>query len=157
MANTPDGGHVIIGVEDDGRTLTPRGLSESELSTWRFDDFQDQLTTFADPNVDADLVIVELHKKKFVVVQVAEFAEIPIICKKDYERTLRRGALYVRRRGKNETIEVPSHVEMREVLDRAAKLVATKMLRSVQKLSPLLRHEPTDDERFAAETKDFLQ
>ena len=116
MANKPDGGMVIIGVDDAGSALHPTGLSAEELATWSYDDLASKVSTYADPYVDFDVQVVSMDGASFVAIRVSEFDELPVICKREYQGTLRNGGLYVRRRGKNETIKVPSHVEMREIL-----------------------------------------
>lgn len=130
MVNKPGGGVVVIGVDDDGSTLHPTGLSSEELSTWSYDDFASNVSNYADPYVDFDLGVVLMDGKPFVAIEVKQFDELPVICKKGYTNVLRDGALYVRRRGKNETLEVPSHVEMREVVSRAAEFEARRMVAS---------------------------
>jgi len=158
LANTPDGGVVIIGVEDDGTKLTPTGLSKSEAATWGYDDLHASLANYADPFVECEVAPLKLDDCTFVVIEVREFGEIPVLCKKDLGDTLRRGALYVRRRGKIETVEVPSHVEMREVIERAAEIRARNILAAAARVG--LAHEPPDvptaAERFAAEAQDLL-
>ena len=156
MANKPDGGVVIIGVHDDGTTLNAIGLSADELPTWSYDDFASNVSTYADPCVTFDLGVVEMDGKSFVVIKVDQFEELPVICKRDYNRKLKNGALYVRPRGKIETVNVPSHVEMREVLQRAAEFLARDMVASHARLSDHVRSIDTSDDSFDAEAEDLL-
>lgn len=141
MANKPNGGSVVIGVEDTGTSLNPIGLTEDELATWGYDDLASNVSTFADPYVDFSVSVIIMDGKSFVAIHVDEFDNLPVICKRDYASVLRNGALYVRRRGKNETVEVPSHAEMREVLQRAAELLARSIVASHKSL---LEHAATD-------------
>jgi len=158
MANKPDGGTVVVGVDDDGLVLTATGLTPGQLATWGYDDLHSSISNYADPYVDFDVRVVSLDGKDFVAIEVSEFSEIPVLCKKGYPQTLRQGALYVRRRGKNETLEVPSHVEMREVIERAAEIRARKLLGIVAQLGPATVEQPqlAADEMFANEAKDLL-
>ena len=185
MANKPGGGVVVIGVDDDGAALQPTGLSTDELSTWSsYDDLATSVSTYADPYVDFDIATVEMDGKSFVAIEVTQFKELPVICKRDYQATpggggaarsgggvratgkrdekmvLRNGALYVRRRGKNETIEVPSHVEMREVLRHAAEFVARDMVASHVLLEGHVqgteRTDQVSEKRFDAEVEDLV-
>ncbi|KAA5541886.1 ATP-binding protein [Roseiconus nitratireducens] len=135
MSNKPGGGNVIIGVDDDGSALNPTGLTADEISTWSYDDLASNVSTYADPYIDFDVSVVQLDGDSFVVVTVSQFERLPVICKRDYQGVLRNGAMYVRRRGKNETVEVPSHVEMREVLERAAEIVAREIVASHEMLT----------------------
>jgi predicted HTH transcriptional regulator len=148
MANTPDGGVVVLGVDDDGTTLSATGLTSGQTATWGYDDLQSSVSNYADPYADLDVAVVLLDKKEFVAIHVWEFSDMPVLCKRDYTPTLRDGALYVRRRGKNETVEVPSHTEMREVVERAAIITARKEQASAT-ASPVI-------DRFAQEAGDLL-
>ncbi len=158
MANKPDGGVVVIGVDDSGTTLFATGLTPDQVATWGYDDLHSSISNYVDPYVELDVSVVTLDRKKFISIEVQAFAELPVLCKKDYPGTLRNGALYVRRRGKNETIEVPSHVEMREVIERAAVIQASKMLGVVAQLQPVptTPPQPADAEMFAKEAQDLL-
>ena len=161
MANKPGGGVVVIGVDDDGAALQPTGLSTDELSTWSsYDDLATSVSTYADPYVDFDIATVEMDGKSFVAIEVTQFKELPVICKRDEKMVLRNGALYVRRRGKNETIEVPSHVEMREVLRHAAEFVARDMVASHVLLEGHVqgteRTDQVSEKRFDAEVEDLV-
>lgn len=153
MANKPDGGVVVVGVEDDDTRLLPVGLSPAELKTWTYDDLHSSVSNYADPYVDFEVVRIQLDGKDFVAIKIQEFSDIPVICKRDCGNTLRNGALYVRRRGKNETVEIPSHVEMREVIERAAENVARRMLATVSRIGP-----PTvpSADKYDQEAEDIL-
>jgi len=160
MANKPNGGVVVIGVDDDGSTLRPTGLLPDDLATWSYDDMASNISEYADPYVDFHVEVVCMDSKSFVIISVSQFDGLPVICKRDYSGVLRRGALYVRRRGKNETLEVPSHVEMREILVLAAEALARDMVALHKKLlDHTHRHvemKETSATRFDAEAEDLL-
>ncbi len=125
MANRRDGGLVVIGIEDKNKKLTPIGLNEKDIATWNKDDVADRLNNYADPPVEFTVEVRIYGGKKYIVIDVKEFDDIPILCKKDYtsgkETILRNGACYVRSRHKAETAVIPSHAEMRDLLDLAAE------------------------------------
>lgn len=125
MANRADGGLVIIGVDDDGSLA---GLSDAELDTWSYDDVAASLAEYADPYVDLALQVLVYEDRSFVILHVAEFEEIPVLCKRDYPGVLRKGACYVRPRRIPETSEIPSQTEMRELLDLATDKGVHKFL-----------------------------
>ncbi len=125
MANRADGGLVIIGVDDDGSLA---GLSDAELDTWSYDDVAASLAEYADPYVDLALQVLVYEDRSFVILHVAEFEEIPVLCKRDYPGVLRKGACYVRTRRIPETSEIPSQTEMRELLDLATDKGVHKFL-----------------------------
>lgn len=135
MANIRGGGTIIIGVAQDGSTFRPVGLDALDLATWSYDEIAARFARYADPWIDFELAIMEYDHRQFVVLQVREFNEIPVLCKDEYQtpaqRTvqsprstppiLRAGACYIRSRRKPETVELPTQTEMRELLDLAIK------------------------------------
>lgn len=56
---------------------------------------------------------------RVVVLEVAEFEDVPHICKRDNQRVLVKGHIYVRPRGKPQSVAVPSSDETRQLLDVA--------------------------------------
>lgn len=159
MANRRDGGRVIIGVEDTGTSLIPTGLTPDELSTWRFDHVGDSLASYADPPVAFEIEILEYTNASFVIITVAEFEEIPVLCKRDYQGVLRDGACYVRSWRKPESVEVPSHSEMRDLLDLAADKQVRRFYRRAT-AAGLLQPAPTEQsstELYDAELPEELK
>ncbi len=96
MANQQDGGIVVIGVEENAGVLSPVGLVDVDLATWRYDDVAAGLASFADPFVSMELEVREHDAKRFVALHVREFESIPVLCRRDYPDALRQGACYVR-------------------------------------------------------------
>lgn len=130
MANRRDGGTVVIGVEEKrGSPAALIGLSPDELTTWRADDVRDALATYAEPSVDVEVLQVALDDKTAVVIRVREFADVPVLCRKDGE-DVREGALYVRSRRKPESIEVPRQAEMRDLIELATEKRLVAFLRT---------------------------
>lgn len=119
MANRRDGGLVVVGVEDNDKTLTPTGLAAVDVVTWNFDDVVASLAPYADPYVSVATEIVTLNAAALLVIEVAEFDEVPILCAKAYDPVLRKGACYVRTRRMPETTEIATQTEFRELLDLA--------------------------------------
>lgn len=152
MANRQDGGRVIVGVEENltTREIIPTGLSAAELKTWTQDDLGNSLATYADPYVTFDLEQVVHERKNFIVINVSEFEEVPILCKRSYQDTLKDGACYVRSRRKPETVEVSSHTDMRELLELAINKGVRRFLARAQQVGvfPLQPAQPTDMERY---------
>jgi len=158
MANRRDGGYVIVGVEDEDGMPVPKGLTDEDLSTWIYDDVADSLSEYVDPNVSFDLKVIEYEGKQFVVLIVHEFEDLPILCKKDYSDVLRAGACYVRTRRKPETVEIPSQVDMRDLLDLAVekgvrRFVARARTVGLSLTGPL---PPTDADLFNKQIENFL-
>ncbi len=125
MANRRDGGTVIVGVGEVGegaaKRLVATGLAPDQLAGWDHDGVLGVISGFADPFVTLRTQRVELDGKQFIALSVEEFESVPVLCKKPYPEVLRQGACYVRRRGPIETSEIPTHVEMRELIDLATE------------------------------------
>ena len=117
MANIPDGGALVLGVQVDG---TPKGMAQGDFESFDQDLVQEFVNEYADPYVELSITGDHLEEYgDFVVIQVRQFVELPVVCKKAGAENLRRGAIYTRSRRKHETAEVGSQTEMREILDRA--------------------------------------
>lgn len=156
MANRRDGGYVFIGVDEQERRPIATGLSDEDLRTWNYDDVADKLARYADPSVRFDLQILRHQNRSFVSIHVQEFEDVPIICKNGFQdhkgkEVLRGGALYVRSRRKPETAEVPTHEDMRELIDLATEKGIRRFVQVVQRagLSGLSSVVPTDEDLFA--------
>lgn len=163
MANLRDGGRVIIGVDEQGGVLDPIGLSEADLATWRYDDVAAALSTFADPALDFDLSKHQYEGKQFVVLEIREFDELPVLCRRTYQTPppnsqviLREGACYVRSRRKPETSEIPSQAEMRELLNLAIEKGVRRFIALAQAVGFELPSGagPSDRERFEQQLRE---
>ena len=119
LANIRDGGRVIVGVEDNGNVLNPIGIGDDDLSTWTYDAVADQVARYADPSVSFEMETKEYSGNRYIVLEVAEFSDIPVLCKRSYDDVLRDGACYVRTRRKPETSEIPTQADMRDLLNLA--------------------------------------
>ncbi len=152
MANRRDGGSVIIGVEDNGGVLNPVGLSESDLATWTYDNMADQIARYADPSVRFELEPKAYNGNSYVVLEVEEFSDIPVLCKRAYDNVLRDGACYVRSRRKPETSEIPTQADMRDLLELATEKSLRRFIAQAQRagliIFPTVTQPPTDQERF---------
>jgi len=159
LGNLRDGGHVIIGIADANPAAMLPGLDQPSLESWlAYDDVARKLAEYADPPLRFDLARVELSTGAVVVaMQVFEFADIPHICARDYEGVLRKGALYVRSRRVPETSEIPSSVDMREVVDLATEKALRAYIETAERAGVALTTAgasagaEADDEAFDAE------
>lgn len=160
MANRRGGGQVIIGVfQSAQQPPNPVGLSDSDALIWNYDELSDKLSDYADPSISFDLELKTYLGKKFVIISVSEFSDLPIICKKDYPDILRKGACYVRPRRKPETAEIPSQEDMRDLLDLATeKRLRTFILQAntVGLLPNTNSSSESDEDKFAFQAKDLL-
>jgi predicted HTH transcriptional regulator len=157
MANRRDGGLVVIGVEETAQGLDRKGLTDSDLVTWKFDDVATGISEFADPSIEFELTVRPLNDKKFVLLEVSEFEDIPVICKRDFDQILRRGALYVRSRRKPETTESLSQAEMRDLLDIATEKRLRRFLATANRVGLPVPSQTavTDEAAFLQELAGF--
>ena len=117
MANIPDGGALVLGVLPDG---SAKGMPVEDFSSFDQDSVQEFVNQYADPYVELSVTGGHLEGYgDFVLIQVQQFGELPVVCKKSGPENLRRGAIYTRSRRKHETAEVRSQTELREILVRA--------------------------------------
>ena len=103
MSNIPDGGAVVLGIEQGGEAFLVKGMTAEDADSFSQDDVQEFVNEYADPYVELTVSQVELpDNRRFVVIQVREFGQLPVVCKKNGEQKLRKGALYTRPRRKYE-------------------------------------------------------
>ncbi len=135
MANLRDGGHVAIGIDDSDLAAMLPGLNSNDLDAWLdFDDISAKLAVYADPPIQFEVRPHNLSSgAAIVVIEVAEFHTIPILCAKGFDPGLRKGACYVRTRRIPETTEIASSVEMRELLDLAVEKGVRTFIRTAER------------------------
>lgn len=160
MTNRRDGGIVIVGVGERNGKLDPRGLSQSDLPSWKnYDHVTTAFANYMNPPASFDLNICQFDGNEFAVFEVHEFAEVPTICKKGYSKphsngysevVLREGVCYIRSRHKPETVEVSSLEQMRELLELATEKGVRKFVSQAQRGGMSLSRsvQPDDKELF---------
>lgn len=123
MTNIRFGGQIIIGVkEESNKSLVLEGMTDIQLSSFDdYDGIKGCIDGFSYTNTNFDISYGELQNKKFVVITVQEFDEIPAICKKDGQEkgTLKIHTIYSRsKKAPYSTIPV-TDVELREIIQMA--------------------------------------
>jgi predicted HTH transcriptional regulator len=151
MSNRADGGLVIIGIDDDHSNVLASGIPADQLATWTLDGFSDIVAVYADPMARIQLQKLTHEQETFVILEVAEFDDVPVLCRRAYGDILKEGALYVRSRRKPETVVISSVQDMRDILHLAVKkqLARFYSLASAAGLSPTAT--PKDDDLFEAQ------
>jgi len=158
MTNRVGGGIIFIGVDEGpNHEGIPTGLTDPQRDSWNYDDTAAGFAPAADPRLRFDREVVVHAGRSFVVLTIYEFEDIPVLCAKDYNQAgqaiLRKGALYVRTRGKPETSEVPSQTEMRAILELATDKGVRAFLARVNRVGFDTPHadRPDDAQQFAHE------
>jgi len=141
MSNRRDGGKIIIGLDEDeqpARSFISTGLDPQQLASWQYDQIADAFAEYTEPVIRFDLYTPQYEGKDFVVLQIYEFDEYPVLCKKQYQsnfpnqrpqEVLRKGACYVRTVRKPETVEIPGYEDMRALVDLAIEKGVRRYLR----------------------------
>jgi len=153
MSNIKDGGTIVIGMDkqEDG-SYVAQGVQSEHLGAFNDEDsIKKHVANFADPCVDFDVEIGKYQDNDFVVIIVREFEELPIICKTDGLKNLRKGAIYIRTRRHPETAEVPSQTEMREIVE----LAIDKGMHKLSKRGYALKGQKSSEKLFSEELSDF--
>ena len=152
MSNLRDGGLIIIGRPQD-RAL-PEGVCTPDLATFDPDMMLDHLAEYASPRVIVNMARFEFDAYKYVGIEVSEFDDLPVLCKKAHDPNLKRGGVYIRPfTGRPRSTIVTSAEEMRSVLELAIDkgiltFEATAKRRGYAK-------QPSDAAAYAAELDDL--
>lgn len=133
MSNIQDGGAIVIGVEQQGQSFILNGMTQEQLDTFSDDSLSPYVNKYADPSAQLRVSPVSYTERLFVVIEVDEFREVPLVCKRDGTRWLRRGALYTRSWGKVESCEISTHEDMRELIEIATGKQFRNLLARVQR------------------------
>ena len=131
LTNNRNGGVIILGVNDDGAGNREYvGLTEEQLATFRnVEAMQDCIGSYADLPIVFSVKQISVGEgedvKTFIAININEFAESPVLAKKDLavtkpngreEYVIREGDLYVRSQsGRFGTVKA-SRVEFDEVV-----------------------------------------
>lgn len=121
MSNTKDGGHLILGVDDDEILLENKlcGMELEHFQKLNYDHIIVHVNKFADPPIAFQMHPVVENGLHFMVFEIPEFDEIPIVCKRSGEEGLKEGAVFSRSKSKPESAIIRSQSEMRELIDIA--------------------------------------
>jgi hypothetical protein len=153
MSNLPDGGHIIIGIEEKGNEFINVGVDHNNISTYKFDEMRDQVSKYAEPMVDFNVYFPEdKNGLKYVVIKIFSFKETPTLCKKTLDGEMRASTLYYRNTNKRpESAAISNINDLRDVIELAA-------VRLMQRRKSFGFTIPNiDGEIFNAEIKAFQQ
>jgi hypothetical protein len=150
MANTRDGGAIVLGVENTGYTVV--GLSEEVKTSLDPSAIGEILKRYADPMFQFELHKTQISGKDVAVIRIPEFEEIPILCKQSVESSvdskrliLRSGAIYIRTEAA-QTMEISVAEDMRKFLSRAMLKQREQLLHSIDSLMKFRPAVPSENE-----------
>jgi predicted HTH transcriptional regulator len=151
MANLRDGGIILIGVSQRGKIWERKGISGRDLKTFDVDAVLGEVNAYASPHLALDIVTVAHGDKTFLAVQVEEFTDTPLVCKKNgpNEEKLREGDVYVRPPGVPQTTRITNAAQMHDLLELAAEKRARRFLETAGRVGLVPGQSAT--ERFDKE------
>lgn len=160
ISNLRDGGYIIIGVEkiDNVTGYQLIGLSKSIADTYDPETILEVANSFTRSHVSLNVKHFEHNGKYFVVIQVVEFEDTPIICKKNHSNILQEGRIYGRPYQRVESSDNLSAEDLQEIIDLAIEKRTRRQMRLLEQLGfsiPVTTTEHTDDERFSIERADL--
>lgn len=129
MSNIRDGGYIILGVEknDEGK-YEPLGFDDNIARTYEREKVLEAANTFADPYIDLELKIFMTRINNYLaVIQVFEFKQEPVICKKNFQGVLEQGRIYTRTFRKPESSASVTSSDLREIIDLAIDKQVSKL------------------------------
>lgn len=161
LANLKDGGWIVIGKEEHSdRTFRLIGLTQEEYESFDSDNVHAFVYQRTEPPVNFQIIKKEYNNKKFVLIRVKEFDEVPIICKKGYGEIIHAGKIYVRSKGKPESIAIPSDAEMRELIENAIDKGVSSFVQRLQRTGIWAPKEQTqkttDEEEFRKQREESV-
>lgn len=122
MANTKNGGYIVMGFKKESLNgqLMATGMEPEHLQTWKMDEIKKYVNKYAEPSINLDIDFLEDKGKKFIIIRVHQFDNVPVLCKKPIQKEkIYKGDLLVRPYGTVESRRVQTAEEMRQVLNLA--------------------------------------
>lgn len=155
MANTRGGGLVLIGVNESLDDNRLEGVPPDQLQYWKFDDLAAKFREYMQPPIAFEVHSIEYKGRHFVILEISEFEDQPLISIRDVAEDsgrliLQRGACYVRPRGKAESVPVATYEDMRDLLDIASETKARHILSQSHRIGLL---DKSDKQRFHEELR----
>jgi hypothetical protein len=138
FANTRDGGVILVGLDD--KTGALQGLTEDESASFDQTRFNDFVHEFTDPKHTSFVCRRTIRGHRIIAIEIPEFVEVPILCKKMAQSTanpkellLRKAGLYKRtEKATSELIEDPD--ELRELLNRGVLRRQDELLTAMNRI-----------------------
>ncbi|HEY3624750.1 MAG TPA: ATP-binding protein [Terracidiphilus sp.] len=138
FSNTRDGGVILVGVDDKSGAI--EGLTQEQWASFDQTTFNDFVRRYTDPGHPSNIHRIQFDGKLLVVIDIPEFADVPILCARDANSSvnssrliLRKGAVYKRtERATSEVVEDGD--SMRELLNRGLLRRQDDLLRAVKQI-----------------------
>ncbi len=162
MANRRGGGIVIIGVSEDANGLHFDGLTSEQLASWKHQDIASSFNSFTSVHIDFESQEHEHDGNTFLVLDIHEFATMPVMCMKEYRDKsnpkmpddqckviLRPGAFYIRTLNNAESKQMLTSEEVRTLFELVASKAIQDFVTHTKLAGINIAPLPKDEELFA--------
>lgn len=154
FANTRNGGIIVLGREENKklRTFNDIGLSDDAYSSFDTTDCLNWINQRFSPDVEMICYHREKDGKKYVIIEVEEFSEEPIICVRNLQEQggakylLKEGEIYVRGKNANSK-KLDSADEMRRLTGLAIRKKGDELLASIDAIIAGRKAETPDEQQ----------
>lgn len=155
FSNTPDGGYILVGVQESPAGWNPVGVSEKQAETFDPTKIGDLAQGYCSVRPVFRVHRLMVDSNLYVLIVIDEFGDQPVVCTKDChddgnQLVLRAGAVYSRTVDAKCT-ETRTAEDMQRILDLAIRKRGDALLMQVAGLLAgrrLAELPPTSDERF---------
>ncbi len=140
MGNLREGGLLIVGVSERNDVWQLDGIVEADLATFDADDLASHLDKYVSPAPNVEAVVHLREGRKFLVLDIHEFDDLPFVCKKNGPGSsgLEQGAVYTRPTGGvPRTERVRTAEDMRDLMRLAAEKGARSIVEQARRLDLL--------------------
>lgn len=166
MANRRGGGIVIISVAEEQTGLNFVGLTPDQLATWKYESIAGGFNSYTNVPIEFDRLVYEHDSKTFLVLDIHEFATVPVMCIKDYRdksntkmpesqcpTILRAGSFYIRTLNKPESKEMLTSEEVRTLFELAIEKGIQSFVTLTRLADIHIAPPPEDKELFAQQVQ----
>lgn len=150
------GGYLFIGVEEN-ETLTLKGLSDEQLSSFESTKINQFVNNYADPPINLTIEKLTYDGRRFAAICIPVFNNVPHICQKMYPDVLIEGALYVRT-DNNESAPIKKSSDFQNVIETSIRNRTDQMLtsfRSILKYGALSEKYSDNEQQYETLIKEI--
>lgn len=163
-ANTRQGGALVIGVKEENGQLERVGVTDKQAASFDTTKVAAWVNKYCEPPIQFTCYVIDHHQKKFVIIRVAEFDDVPVICTKAFhdpdntkKRLLTEGELYVRKPGA-ESAPIRTANDLRPLIGLASTKKQDELLRAIRSVMEGTPPRPVvEPEELYAEEREELQ
>jgi len=156
MSNLRDGGWVILGKpEQADRTCKAEGMSQENYDSFDQDNVKAYVYSHVEPPINLAVHKKDKDGKLFVGIKVQGFGSVPTICTKNEGTVLKKGMIYVRSKGKPETVPIQNYSEMKEIIDIAIENGIREHIQKTQRAGLKLELATEEESQYDEELKEI--